>query len=231
MVTDSRPGPPSIIHLAGVFRAGKPAQCEKPRISEGSPAACARAHPTLCRTIRNKKSHTFSGIPRAFRRFCAGRVTWGRCIRPKTTAGPGKWPGRSIRTAGLEAEKMVASRLGAMNRGLDNFVRQMFHRLGASRRVNYCCRDPRGGGIREVQAVFVSCPRQAWVAEFGEPQHVRRQFDAATGGWLRSWEHPSTDGPVCCVGQLFDRSPGTEWVVVSQVSVSRDRMTGGRARS
>jgi hypothetical protein len=118
---------------------------------------------------------------------------------------------------------MVATRHKAFDENQYQHIHETFRRLGASLGVNYCCRDAGSGDIREVQTMFVSCPREAWVAEFGEPEQVRKHFDSSSGRWLRSWEHRRAKGPVRCVGQLFERSPGKKWVVVKQVSVSRSR--------
>jgi hypothetical protein len=118
---------------------------------------------------------------------------------------------------------MLATRHNALGKDLHRFFLQTFRRLGASVGVNYLCRDACSGGIREVQTMFVSCPREAWVAEFGELEQVHRHFDSTSGKWLRSWEHQSIEGPVQCVGQFFERSPGSNWIIVKQVSVSRSR--------
>jgi hypothetical protein len=92
-------------------------------------------------------------------------------------------------------------------------------RLGGSLGVNYCCRDPRDG-IREVQAVFVSCPLTTWIGQFGPPRHVRPHFDADSAKQNRSWEHRLPEGRVRCVGHIFERSAGVNWIIVKQLSVA-----------
>jgi hypothetical protein len=99
---------------------------------------------------------------------------------------------------------------------------QMLRQLGGSVGVSYCCRDARGGGIQEIQAVFVSCPRNAWVQLLGEPKDIRKYFDAASGRWIWSWEHSLPEGSVRCRGLFFTRSPGSDWIVVKQLSTSQD---------
>jgi hypothetical protein len=116
---------------------------------------------------------------------------------------------------------MLATGHYARGEGFHDFFTRMARRLGGSVGVNYCCRDRRGG-VQEVQTVFLSCPREAWVENFGEPQHVRKHFDIRSGKWLRAWEQQLPDGPVCCVGQFFERSPGANWIIVRRLSVPRN---------
>jgi len=104
----------------------------------------------------------------------------------------------------------------------DSFL-EVLRRLGGSVGVRYCCREGRNDGIQEVQAVFVSCSREAWVREFGEPQHVDKDYDSTSGRWLWTWEQQMDDGPVRCIGQFFRRPPGIDWVVVKQLCVSQKR--------
>lgn len=92
-------------------------------------------------------------------------------------------------------------------------------RLGASTGVNYCRHDDCGGGIQEVQAVFVSCPRDAWVREFGEPQHLSTYFDGTSGRWISRWEHELPQGRIGCLGQFFRRE--SDWIVVRQLTFCR----------
>ncbi len=98
----------------------------------------------------------------------------------------------------------------------DDFL-QMLRRLGGSAGVNYCCCNAQNGRIQEVQVVFVSCPRKAWVEKLGEPQHVYSHFDATSGRWIRSWEQPLPQGQIRCIGHFFTRVPATAWVIVKQL--------------
>jgi hypothetical protein len=91
-------------------------------------------------------------------------------------------------------------------------------RLGASTGVRYCRHDDCGGGIQEVQALFVSCPREAWVREFGQPQHVVEYFDAACGKWVSRWQHDLPQGRIGCTGQIFRRATDDDWIVVRQIT-------------
>jgi hypothetical protein len=102
-----------------------------------------------------------------------------------------------------------------------SFLVPALRRLGGSVGVNYCCHDGHQGGIREVQAVFVSCPRAAWIAEFGEPQRLCEHFDVTSGKWIWSWEHQLPQGRIHCVGQFFQRSGDGAWIIVRQLSIHR----------
>lgn len=99
------------------------------------------------------------------------------------------------------------------------FLVPALRRLGGSMGVNYCCHDDHRGGIQEIQTVFVSCPRAAWVEEFGEPQRLCERFDFTTNKWTWSWEHQLPQGRIRCVGHFFRRSATTDWIIVRQFSV------------
>ena len=56
----------------------------------------------------------------------------------------------------------------------------------------------------EVHGGFLSCSREAWVQAFGEPENVVAREDQETRGAPDTWCYRCTDGPVTCVGHLFD---------------------------
>ena len=117
---------------------------------------------------------------------------------------------------------MLATNQNACGEHFDYGLLRTLRRLGGSVGVSYCCHDDAQGDIREVQAVFVSCPLDTWVRSFGEPQQVRPHFDPTSRKWLQSWEHPLPAGPVRCVGQIFKRPPGDDWIVVKQLSAAQN---------
>jgi len=92
-------------------------------------------------------------------------------------------------------------------------------RLGGSTGVSYCRHDQRHGGIEEVQSVFVSCPRDAWVREFGQPQNLCQHLDGSCGKWMWSWDHQLPEGRLHCVGQLFQRAASNDWIIVRQLTI------------
>jgi len=102
--------------------------------------------------------------------------------------------------------------------GLHRELLPPLRRLGASLGVNYCRHDAHQGGVQEVQAVFVSCARTAWVEQFGEPQHVSSYYDPDGRRWLQGWVHCLPQGPIHCLGCFFNRTPSEEWIIVKQVS-------------
>jgi hypothetical protein len=69
----------------------------------------------------------------------------------------------------------------------------------------------------EVMPVHLSCPHETWAEVFGEMRGGDAQESAADNPGVQSWEHHCTDGPVTCIGHLFERSPGVAWVVVVRV--------------
>lgn len=93
-------------------------------------------------------------------------------------------------------------------------------RLGAHVGVNYFRHKVGYDGVEEIQTLFVSCSRAAWVEEFGEPENVSRFFDPHNGQWRHRWEQTLPDGRVCCEGDLFERSSGREWVIVRRFSAA-----------
>ena len=69
----------------------------------------------------------------------------------------------------------------------------------------------------EVMPVHLSCPDETWVKVFGEMQGANAQESAADNPGVQVWIHHCTDGPVTCIGHLFERSPGVGWVMVVRV--------------
>ena len=37
----------------------------------------------------------------------------------------------------------------------------------------------------------------------------------------KAWCYQCTDGPVTCVGHLFERCPGQQWMIVKKVIIQR----------
>ena len=73
----------------------------------------------------------------------------------------------------------------------------------------------------EVMPVHLSCPHETWAEVFGEMQGADAQESTADRPGVQVWEHHCTDGPVTCIGHLFDRSPGVGWVVVVRVCLPK----------
>ncbi len=97
------------------------------------------------------------------------------------------------------------------------------NRLGANLGVRYYRASEDGTGIEEVQAVALSCTRDAWVGAFGEPEEIKEYHDTMTAGFLRSchcWKQQCVEGVVKCIGRLFDRLPDGSRVIVLQARFS-----------
>jgi hypothetical protein len=73
----------------------------------------------------------------------------------------------------------------------------------------------------EVLPVHLSCPHETWARVFGEMQGVDVPQSSADTPGIQVWEHHCTDGPVTCIGHLFERSPGVGWVVVVRVCLPK----------
>jgi hypothetical protein len=115
---------------------------------------------------------------------------------------------------------MLATECDTYDGNLRDLSLQMLRPLGGSVGVNYFCHDTLASSIQEIQTVFVSCAMKSWVALFGEPQAVRLHFDPPSAQWQYSWEQHLPGGLVHCLGYIFERSPGVNWVIVKQFRVS-----------
>jgi hypothetical protein len=116
---------------------------------------------------------------------------------------------------------MIATECDTYDGNLRDISLQMLRPLGGSVGVNYYCRDALASDIQEVQTVFVSCPLRSWVAIFGEPRRVHLHFDLPSAKWECSWEQQLPSGLVRCLGYIFERSPGVNWIIVKQFRISR----------
>jgi len=76
--------------------------------------------------------------------------------------------------------------------------------------------------IDEVHTGFLSCSLDTWVRHFGEPESITEHREFAVRRPLKRWEHQCADGPVKCVGRLFERWPDGPWVIVMRVSIPVD---------
>ena len=76
--------------------------------------------------------------------------------------------------------------------------------------------------IDEVHAGFLSCSLDTWKCHFGEPESISEHREFAIRRPLQCWEHQCADGPVECVGRLFERWPDGPWVIVMRVSIPVD---------
>ncbi|MFZ1933989.1 MAG: hypothetical protein WCB27_19120 [Thermoguttaceae bacterium] len=121
---------------------------------------------------------------------------------------------------------MLATQCDTYDGNLRDLSLQMLRPLGGSIGVNYYRRDSLASGIQEIQTVFVSCPLRSWAAVFGEPQQVHLHFDLPTAQWECSWEQHLPNGLVRCVGYIFERSPGVNWIIVKQFNISRPAFAG-----
>ncbi len=67
---------------------------------------------------------------------------------------------------------------------------------------------------------YVSCPLETWTEVFGNPKGIEEYGGRPKSRLpLNVWQHSCADGPIMCIGHLFERSPGVPWVVTFRVSV------------
>ncbi len=72
---------------------------------------------------------------------------------------------------------------------------------------------------RRTFSAFLSCPLQTWTEWFGEPQEVSSHYDLLTHVPFQAWQQPFADGVATCMGHLFERSAGRNWVILARVLV------------
>jgi hypothetical protein len=126
---------------------------------------------------------------------------------------------------------MLATQCDTSGGNLRETSLQMLRPLGGSVGANYYCHDALASGIQEVQTVSVSCPLDNWIALVGQPQHVHLQFDLPRAKWECSWQQSLPSGPIRCLGHIFQKSSGINWIIVKQFRISRPpfgALTGSR---
>jgi len=109
--------------------------------------------------------------------------------------------------------------VGLRFRTRSDFLR-MLRQWGADPGVSYCRFDAETREIRDIQHICLRCRYDRWVEAFGEPEAVSPEFDSAVGAAIRTWQHQCVDGPVTCIGHLFEHPAGVRWVVVARVCFS-----------
>jgi len=99
---------------------------------------------------------------------------------------------------------------------------QTLEQLGGKPGVSYCHSTGDARVTDKVHSGFLSCSLDTWVRHFGEPENVTEHREFAVRLPLQYWEYQCTDGPVKCVGRLFEHWPDGSWVIVMRVSISMD---------
>lgn len=72
---------------------------------------------------------------------------------------------------------------------------------------------------RLMLPVHVSCSYERWVAAVGEPEEVREYKTPSMHTPITVWRQFCADGPVTCIGHLFQRPDGERWVAVVRVGL------------
>jgi len=85
--------------------------------------------------------------------------------------------------------------------------------LTAGESVDHGAADFQDCGVMET---FLSCPYETWLEVFGQPCKVT-DCASATQLPVQGWEHRCKDGPVRCVGHLYERPSHDRWAVVARV--------------
>jgi len=91
---------------------------------------------------------------------------------------------------------------------------------GAQLSLNYYRYDSEAGGVRQLQHVFLRCRREDWERIFGEINATSLGRDPKSGSLVYAWQQECLDGPLTCVGYLYEHPAGVAWVAVVRVSFS-----------
>lgn len=70
-----------------------------------------------------------------------------------------------------------------------------------------------------VGHVHVSCSQETWNKVFGPPVDAEDYQDPQSNQPLHLWKHFCSDGPVTCIGHLFQQTSGVRWVVLMRVAI------------
>jgi hypothetical protein len=92
----------------------------------------------------------------------------------------------------------------AHDRSRADFLREI-QSLGSGRRSQPANSD--------ILPVHVSCPYETWTNVFGEPESVIEYHEVPTRLAVQVWKHPCADGPVSCVGHIYEHPSGSKWVI------------------
>lgn len=93
---------------------------------------------------------------------------------------------------------------------------QAMELLGADRKLRNSLLNEK---TRLTARVHISCKQQTWCEIFGEPQSVEQYQFESTRPPVHIWKYTCKDGPIACVGHLFERSPGETWIVIVRVGL------------
>lgn len=117
--------------------------------------------------------------------------------------------------AGFPAPVAAEDESGALLLSRADFM-DALRRLGTRRNERRLrCAD----GARLMIPVHVSCAYERWAALVGPPESVHEYQTAALQMPVVVWKQQCVDGPVTCIGHLFERSSGERWVTVVRVGL------------
>lgn len=72
---------------------------------------------------------------------------------------------------------------------------------------------------RLMLPVHVSCSYEQWVTMVGKPEDVKEYKTPSMHMAITVWNQACADGPVACIGHLFERTDGERWVTVVRVGM------------
>jgi hypothetical protein len=116
------------------------------------------------------------------------------------------YAGRAARACGARFARVVH------DAGCRNDFLQALHLLGAGRTFDK---------LRShlTMPVHLACSLTTWTEVFGEPACLEEIRALSSRQLLHRWRHTCSDGPITCVGHLFEQSPGVQRVVLTRISL------------
>jgi hypothetical protein len=97
-----------------------------------------------------------------------------------------------------------------------DFIQALHALQGADGCDSLLAKHPSGNLI----PVHISCPHGTWVDLFGDLHSVTEHHTVSARLPVHVWQHHCDDGPVTCIGHLFERSPNHQWVVLMRISLA-----------
>jgi len=88
------------------------------------------------------------------------------------------------------------------------------------------CRDCGDREVRQTRIVFFSRPYAVWERAFGPIESISNRCSSTSGELsVQVWEQPCSDGPVICVGHVFECSSGVKWILLVRLCLPEFRLS------
>jgi hypothetical protein len=84
------------------------------------------------------------------------------------------------------------------------------------------CPDCGDRETHQARIVFFSRPYAVWERAFGPIEVISNHCSSTSGGLsVQVWKQPCSDGPVICVGHVFEHPSGVKWVLLVRLCIRK----------